>query len=54
MYKRQGKFQFYGYVHYADGTLLGEREGDEPQFDPGVLTEGDVYKRQPSAPLPSA
>ena len=36
-----GKFEFYGYVHYADGTRLGEREGDEPQFDPGVLTEGD-------------
>ncbi len=36
-----GKFEFYGYVHYPDGTLLGEREGDEPQFDPGVLTEGD-------------
>ena len=36
-----GKFQFYGYVHYADGTLLGEREGDEPQFDPGVLPAGE-------------
>ena len=36
-----GKYEFYGYVHYADGTKLGEREGDEPQFDPGVLTEGD-------------
>lgn len=36
-----GKYQFHGYVHYSDGTLLGEREGDEPQFDPGVLTEGD-------------
>lgn len=36
-----GKYEFYGYVHYADGTNLGEREGDEPQFDPGVLTEGD-------------
>lgn len=36
-----GKFQFYGYVHYNDGTRLGEREGDQPQFDPGVLTEGD-------------
>lgn len=35
-----GKFQFYGYVHYQDGTRLGEREGDQPQFDPGVLTEG--------------
>jgi len=37
-----GKYEFYGYVHYADGTRLGERSGDEPQFDPGVLTEGDV------------
>ena len=39
-----GKYEFYGYVHYADGTKLGEREGDEPQFDPGVLTEnGRTY-----------
>ena len=36
-----GNYEFYGYVHYSDGTRLGEREGDEPQFDPGVLTEGD-------------
>ncbi len=36
-----GPFKFYGYVHYEDGTRLGEKEGDEPQFDPGVLTEGD-------------
>lgn len=36
-----GKYEFYGYVHYPDGTRLGERAGDEPQFDPGVLTEGD-------------
>lgn len=36
-----GKYEFYGYVHYSDGTRLGERKGDEPQFDPGVLTEGD-------------
>lgn len=39
-----GQFEFYGYVHYEDGTLLGEGQGDEPQFDPGVLLEGDhVY-----------
>lgn len=39
-----GAYSFYGYVHYADGTRLGERAGDEPQFDPGVLTEGErVY-----------
>ena len=37
-----GKYEFLGYVHYKDGTRLGERPGDEPQFDPGVLTEGDV------------
>ena len=36
-----GKYEFYGYVHYKDGTRLGERSGDEPQFDPAVLTEGD-------------
>ncbi|WP_192715246.1 family 43 glycosylhydrolase [Paenibacillus sp. OAE614] len=36
-----GRYAFYGYVRYADGTRLGEREGDEPQFDPGVLTEGN-------------
>lgn len=39
-----GRYEFYGYVRYEDGTLLGEREGDEPQFDPGVLLEdGKVY-----------
>ena len=36
-----GKYSFLGYVHYADGTELGKRPGDQPQFDPGVLTEGD-------------
>jgi len=35
-----GKYEFYGYVHYADGTRLGDKPEDEPQFDPGVLTEG--------------
>lgn len=37
-----GRYEFYGYVHYPDGTRLGEREGDEPQFDPGVYTEGNT------------
>lgn len=37
-----GQYKFYGYVHYEDGTRLGEKPGDEPQFDPGVLTEGDT------------
>ncbi|MDR2600358.1 MAG: family 43 glycosylhydrolase, partial [Oscillospiraceae bacterium] len=36
-----GKYAFYGYVHYKNGERLGERNGDQPQFDPAVLTEGD-------------
>lgn len=40
-----GQFTFYGHVHYADGTLLGRRRGDEFPFDPGVLVDddGQVY-----------
>ncbi len=37
-----GKYEFYGYVHYQDGTRLGDRADDQPQFDPGVITEGEV------------
>ena len=37
-----GRYQYLGNVRYADGVRLGERAGDEPQFDPGVLTEGDL------------
>ena len=36
-----GKYEFYGHVHYQDGTRLGDRKGDMPQFDPAVITEGD-------------
>ena len=36
-----GKYTFLGYVHDQENRRIGEREGDEPQFDPGVLTEGD-------------
>ena len=36
-----GRYEFLGYVRHADGVRLGERAGDEPQFDPGVLTEGE-------------
>ncbi|MCQ2539413.1 MAG: family 43 glycosylhydrolase [Acetatifactor sp.] len=39
-----GKYEFYGYVHYQDGTLLGEGKIEDPQFDPGVITEnGKTY-----------
>ena len=37
-----GHYEFYGFVHYSDGTLLGEKDGDDPQFDPGVFREGNV------------
>lgn len=37
-----GKYTFYGFVHDDQGGLIGEREGDEPQFDPAVITEGDI------------
>ena len=39
-----GEYEFYGYVHYPDGTLYGRNTemGDYPNFDPGVMTEGDV------------
>lgn len=37
-----GEYKFYGYVHYPDGTKLGDKEWDEPQFDPGVITEGEI------------
>jgi arabinoxylan arabinofuranohydrolase len=36
-----GKYEFLGYARYADGTMLGRKEGDIPQFDPGVFTEGE-------------
>ena len=36
-----GQYQFYGYVHYADGTIWGRRDGDQFPFDPGVLVDDD-------------
>lgn len=39
--KPAGRFSFYGYAHYSDGIRLGEKPGDQPQFDPGVITEGN-------------
>ena len=39
-----GPFSFYGYVKDKEGVRLGDRPQDEPQFDPGVLTEnGKTY-----------
>ncbi|MDD3794654.1 MAG: family 43 glycosylhydrolase [Lachnospiraceae bacterium] len=39
-----GKYEYYGRVHYADGTLLGTRPDDVFQYDPGVLADnGRIY-----------
>lgn len=35
-----GKYEFYGYVHYEDGTPIG-KEGGPLQFDPGVFLDDD-------------
>lgn len=36
-----GQYQFYGYVSYPDGTILGKREGDYYQFDPAIFIDDD-------------
>ena len=48
-----GKYEFYGHIHYADGTLLGSKEGDPFQFDPGILVDDDgrVYLYSGFCPL---
>ncbi len=40
-----GKYEFLGKVRHKDGTLLGTREDDFEQFDPGVFMDedGTVY-----------
>ncbi len=35
-----GQYEFYGHVHYADGTPIGKR-GEPLMFDPGVLLDDD-------------
>ncbi len=34
-------YEFYGYVQDEKGRILGERQGDDPQFDPAILVEPD-------------
>jgi arabinoxylan arabinofuranohydrolase len=43
--KPAGPFEFYGHVHYADGTIWGRKKEDQFPFDPAVLvdTDGSVY-----------
>ena len=37
----EGPFAYYGHVRYPDGTIWGNRKGDEFPFDPGVLVDDD-------------
>lgn len=37
----EGPYKFYGMVHYKDGSVLGEADGDAYQFDPSVLVDDD-------------
>lgn len=37
----QGPFTFYGNVHHPDGTVLGMKDGDRQQFDPGIFIDDD-------------
>lgn len=48
-----GPYEFYGQVHDPDGAVLGTREGDVFQFDPGVLVDDDgrVYLYSGFAPI---
>lgn len=39
--KPAGPYEFYGHVHYADGTLWGRRKGDSFPFDPGIFVDDD-------------
>ncbi|MCF0106496.1 MAG: family 43 glycosylhydrolase [Holdemanella sp.] len=36
-----GPFVFYGHVKHEDGTLLGLKDGDPMQFDPGLFEDED-------------
>lgn len=48
-----GKYEFLGFVKHPDGTLLGKREGDLSQFDPGIFIDdnGTVYLYSGNAPM---
>lgn len=36
-----GPYEFYGHVHYKDGTIWGRKKGDSLPFDPGILVDDD-------------
>lgn len=36
-----GKYEYYGAVHYPDGRVLGIKEGELLNFDPGIFVDDD-------------
>lgn len=48
-----GKYEFLGLVRHEDGELLGRRDGDLQQFDPGVFIDDDgaIYLYSGNAPM---
>lgn len=36
-----GEYEFYGLVKYKDGIVLGQKQGDWAQFDPGIFIDDD-------------
>jgi len=47
-----GQYEYLGVVKHKDGTILGQREGDYIQFDPGIFIEDDqkIYLYSGNAP----
>ena len=43
--KPAGRYEFYGFIKDSNGSLVGKREGDIWQFDPGVFIDknGRIY-----------
>ena len=48
-----GQYEYLGMVKYADGIILGQREGDYIGFDPGVFVDddGEIYLYIGNAPI---
>lgn len=48
-----GAYEYLGMVKYADGTILGQREGDYITFDPGVFVDddGEIYLYVGNGPI---
>ncbi|MCI8713744.1 MAG: family 43 glycosylhydrolase [Ruminococcus sp.] len=48
-----GAYEYLGMVKYADGTILGRREGDYTTFDPGVFVDddGEIYLYVGNGPI---